>query len=143
MTSTQSDCDNPQPAQTATVFNKPGKTGIARLIAATGYSMQGLKAAWKYEEAFRLEVCAAVICIPASFWVGTSLALQLLLITSCVLVLLAELFNSAIEAAIDRMGSEKHPLSGQAKDIGSAGVFLTMTLFLVIWGLSLWHRFFH
>lgn len=119
-------------------FNKPGKKGIARLIAATGYSFKGLRAVWQHEGAFRLEASAAIICIPASFWVGSDLSHKLLLVTSCVLVLLAELFNSAIEATVDRVSHERHPLSGLAKDIGSAGVFLTMLLFLVVWGTSLW-----
>lgn len=119
-------------------FNKPGKTGVARLIAATGYSMQGFKATWRHEEAFRLEICACLFFIPASYWLGTDLTHKLLLVTSCVLVLLAELFNSAIEATVDRVSHENHPLSGLAKDIGSAGVFLTMMLFLLIWGSSLW-----
>lgn len=121
-------------------FNKPGKKGIARLIAATGYSIKGLRAVWKHEEAFRLEASAALVCIPASFWVGKDLTHQLLLVTSCVLILLAELFNSAIEATVDRVSHERHPLSGLAKDIGSAGVFLTMLLFLTVWGTSLWQK---
>lgn len=119
-------------------FNKPGKTGLARLIAATGYSMQGFKATWRHEEAFRLEICASAIFVPASFWVGENLTHKLLLVMACALVLLAELFNSAIEATIDRVSRENHPLSGLAKDIGSAGVFLTMMLFLLVWGASLW-----
>ena len=126
---------------TSAGFNKPGKTGLSRLIAATGYSLQGFKATFKHEEAFRLEVCASLFFIPASFWVGQNLAHQLLLVFSCGLVLLAELFNSAIEAIVDRVGHEIHPLSGLAKDIGSAGVFLTTLLFLLAWGLSLWQLF--
>lgn len=124
------------------MMTKPGKTGLPRLFAATRYSMQGLRAAWKYEEAFRLEATIACICIPLSFWVGQGLPHQLLLVISCGLVLLAELFNSAIEAAVDRFGSEMHPLSGQAKDIGSAGVFTSLMLFLIVWLPSLWQRFF-
>ncbi len=117
---------------------KPGKTGIARLIAATGYSIKGLKAAWQFEEAFRLEVYLTAIFIPLSFWLGTDLSHQLLLITSCALVLLAELFNSAIEAVVDRVSQQQHPLSGRAKDIGSAGVLVAMLLFILIWGSSLY-----
>ena len=123
------------------MMTKPGKTGLARLIAATGYSMQGLRAAWKYEEAFRIEATLTCTCIPLAFWVGQGLTHQLLLVISCGLVLLAELFNSAIEAAVDRFGSEMHPLSGQAKDIGSAGVFTSLMLFLIVWVPSLWQRF--
>jgi diacylglycerol kinase (ATP) len=123
------------------MMTKPGKTGLARLFAATGYSMQGFRAAWKYEEAFRIEATLACTCVPLSFWVGQGLTHQLLLVISCGLVLLAELFNSAIEAAVDRFGSEMHPLSGQAKDIGSAAVFTSLILFLIVWVPSLWQRF--
>lgn len=130
---------NSKPNDTAATLNKPGKTGFSRLIAATGYSLKGFRATFKHEEAFRLEVCASLVFIPASYWVGQSLSHQLLLVFSCALVLLAELFNSAIEAIVDRVSHEQHPLSGLAKDIGSAGVFLTMMLFLFTWGISLWH----
>jgi diacylglycerol kinase (ATP) len=123
------------------MMTKPGKTGLARLLAATGYSMKGFRAAWKYEEAFRIEATLACACIPLAFWVGSDLTHQLLLVISCGLVLLAELFNSAIEAAVDRFGSEMHPLSGQAKDIGSAAVFTALLLFLIVWAPSLWQRF--
>lgn len=123
------------------MMTKPGKTGLARLIAATGYSLQGLRAAWKHEEAFRLEATLACLCIPLAFWVGRDLTHQLLLVVVSGLVILAELFNSAIEAAVDRFGSEMHPLSGQAKDIGSAGVFTALMLFIVVWAPSLWQRF--
>ncbi len=124
-------------------LNKPGKTGLSRLIAATGYSIAGFKATWKHEEAFRMEARLCAIFIPLSFWVGQDLNHQLLLIFSCVLVLLAELFNSALEAIVDRVSKEMHPLSGQAKDIGSAGVFLTLVTFGLVWGLSLWQFFNH
>lgn len=123
------------------MMTKPGKTGIARLIAATGYSMKGFRAAWRYEEAFRIEATLAGACVPLAFWIGQGLTHQLLLVMSCAIVILAELFNSAIEAAIDRVGSEMHPLSGQAKDIGSAGVFTSLMLFLIVWLPSLWQRF--
>jgi diacylglycerol kinase (ATP) len=125
----------------STLMTKPGKTGLARLFAATGYSMQGLRAAWKYEEAFRIESTLAVLCIPLAFWVGQDLTHKLLLVVCCALVIITELINSAIEAAVDRFGSELHPLSGQAKDIGSAAVFCSLMLFLVAWVPSLWQRF--
>lgn len=123
------------------MMTKPGKSGLPRLRAALGYSMQGFRAAWKYEEAFRIEATLACACMPLAFWVGQGLTHKLLLVISCGLVLLAELFNSAIEAAIDRFGSEQHPLSGQAKDIGSAAVFTSLMLFLIVWAPSLWQRF--
>jgi diacylglycerol kinase (ATP) len=123
------------------LMTKPGKKGLARLFAATGYSMQGLRAAWRHEEAFRIEATLAVVCIPLAFVVGRGLTHQLLLVICCALVIITELINSAIEAAVDRFGSEQHPLSGQAKDIGSAAVFTSLMLFLVVWLPSLWQRF--
>jgi diacylglycerol kinase (ATP) len=123
------------------LMTKPGKPGLARLFAATGYSMQGLRAAWKHEEAFRIEATLACLCVPLAFWVGRDLTHQLLLVICCALVIITELINSAIEAAVDRFGSEQHPLSGQAKDIGSAAVFTSLALFLIAWLPSLWQRF--
>jgi diacylglycerol kinase (ATP) len=120
-------------------MNKPGKTGIARLIAATDYSIRGLKSTWQQEEGFRIEVCLAMFFIPLSFLIGQDLSHQLVLVFSCGLVLLAEIINSSIESIVDRVGTEHHPLSGQAKDMGSAAVFLTLIIFLLTWGLSLWH----
>lgn len=131
------DPSNPLP-----LMAKPGKTGLARLLAATGYSWQGLRAAWRYEEAFRIEATFACLCIPLAFWVGRDLTQQLLLVICCGLVIITELINSAIEATIDRVGSERHPLSGQAKDIGSAAVFTSLLLFVVAWVPSLWQRLF-
>ena len=121
------------------MMTKPGKTGLPRLIAAAGYSMRGLHAAWRHEEAFRLELCLALIFLPLSFFVADTLPHQLILIVSCFLIVIAELVNSAIEAVVDRVSSEIHPLSGQAKDIGSAAVFTSLLLFIVLWGLTIWH----
>jgi diacylglycerol kinase (ATP) len=103
--------------------------------------MQGLRAAWKHEEAFRIEATLALLCIPLAFWVGQDLTHQLLLVICCGLVIITELINSAIEAAVDRFGRELHPLSGQAKDIGSAAVFCSLVLFLAVWLPSLWQHF--
>jgi diacylglycerol kinase (ATP) len=120
------------------MMTKPGKTGIPRLIAAFGYSMQGLRAAWKYEEAFRIEATLAIVCVPLALLVGDGLAHKIGLLICCALVIITELLNSAIEAVVDRFGSELHPLSGQAKDIGSAAVFSSLMLFLLAWTPSLW-----
>lgn len=120
-------------------MNKPAKTGIPRLVDATRYSWLGIKAAWRDEEAFRLEIWLSLGFIPLAFWLGDSLLHQLLLLTSCALVLIAELINSAIEAVVDRIGTEHHPLSGKAKDMGSAIVFVALLLFVLIWSLSAWH----
>jgi diacylglycerol kinase (ATP) len=124
------------------MMTKPGKTGLPRLLAATRYSMQGFRAAWRHEEAFRIEAALVATCIPLAFWVGQGLTHQLLLVLSCGLIVLAELLNSAIEAVVDRFGAEQHPLSGQAKDIGSAAVFTSLMLFLITWVPSVWQRLF-
>ncbi len=109
-----------------------GKTGLRRLINATRYSAQGFKAAWKTEDAFRQESVLAVILIPVAVLLPVSLVYKLLLIGSVILVLIVEVLNSAIEAVVDRFG-EIHPLSGKAKDLGSAAVLLALTFALITW----------
>lgn len=116
---------------------KPGKTGITRIIAAGGYSWQGLTAAFKYEAAFRQELFLTIILIPVALWFGKSGTEMALLIGSLFLVLIVEVLNSAIEAVVDRFGPELHELSGRAKDTGSAAVFLALTNVVVIWLLVL------
>lgn len=120
---------------------KPGKRGLPRLLDAARYSMQGLRAAWRHEEAFRLEATLALFAIPLAFWVGQGLAHQLLLVVVSGIVIITELLNSAVEAAIDRFGGDIHPLSGRAKDIGSAAVFCSLLLFAAAWLPSLYQRF--
>ncbi len=110
-----------------------GKTGLRRLINATRYSAQGFKAAWKTEDAFRQESVLAVILIPVAVLLPVSLVYKLLLIGSIILVLIVEVLNSAIEAVVDRFGGEIHPLSGKAKDLGSAAVLLALTFALITW----------
>lgn len=122
-------------------MSKPGKTGIARVIDAFGYSMKGFAASWKYEAAFRQEVALAVILIPTAFWLAQSHIELILLISSVFWVLMAELANSSVEAVVDRTGSERHELSGRAKDIGSALVFLSLTLLVVVWAIVAINRF--
>ena len=114
-----------------------GKKGIARLIAATGYSIAGFKAAYKYEEAFRLELFSFFVLAPVALFLGESNVEKVLLLGSLVLVMVAELINSAIEAVVDRVGEEDHELAGRAKDLGSAAVLLCMLLVLFVWGLLL------
>ena len=109
------------------------KTGLPRLLAATGHSLRGYRAAWQGEAAFRQEILASVLLLPAAFWIGQTLAERLLLIGSVLLVLITELLNSAIECAIDRIGKERHELSGRAKDIGSAAVMTALILWLAVW----------
>ena len=109
------------------------KKGIVRIYQAFFYSMAGFKATWRHEEAFRQEVLLTVVMIPAALWLGNDTFEKVILIGCLLLVLLAELLNSAIEAVVDRIGSEKHELSGRAKDIGSAAVFLTLVWTAVVW----------
>ena len=112
---------------------KPGATGVTRIINATGYSMKGLKSAWINEAAFRQELILMLVLTPLAFVVGQGLTQQLLLIMVGWLVVIVEVLNSAIEAVVDRIGAEHHELSGRAKDLGSAAVFLALALNLVLW----------
>ncbi len=120
---------------------KPGETGIRRIISATGYSAKGFRAAWKHEAAFRQELVLAVLLVPVAIWLGRSIVEQAMLIGVCLLVLIVELLNSAIETAIDRIGSEQHELSGRAKDIGSAAVFVSLFLVVIVWSAIAWECF--
>lgn len=108
-----------------------------RLRLAAGYSMEGIKAALS-EAAFRLEVMVAIIAIPLAFFVAGSAVETALLIGSVLLVLIVELLNTAVEATVNRISLEIHPLSKRAKDIGSAAVFITVINALVIWFAILW-----
>lgn len=120
--------------------NKPGKTGIPRLIDATSYSWHGLIATWRNEAAFRQEVTLAIFLIPLALWLGQSGLERALLIGVTLLVMIVELLNSAVEAVVDRVGPEKHPLSKIAKDTGSAAVSLSLLLWLTTWGCILLPR---
>ena len=113
---------------------KPGATGITRIINATGYSMKGLKSAWVNEAAFRQELLLILLLMPLAFWIGDSLNEILLLVCISWLVVIVEVLNSAIEAVVDRIGSEHHELSGRAKDLGSAAVFIALALNALVWG---------
>ncbi|NVJ67106.1 MAG: diacylglycerol kinase [Gammaproteobacteria bacterium] len=120
---------------------KPGKTGLARIIDAFGYSLKGLKAAWQNEAAFRQEVLLAIILIPAAFFVGQT-AVEIILLILCVgLIFICELVNSALEAAIDRFGGEIHELSGRAKDIGSAIVLISFILTAFVWSMIIYQNY--
>ncbi|QIW15815.1 diacylglycerol kinase [Pasteurellaceae bacterium RH1A] len=109
------------------------KADFQRVIRATGYSMQGLKAAYIHEAAFRQEVWCALILVPLGLFLGDGAVEKVLLVGSVLLVLLAELLNSAVEAVVDRFGKEIHELSGRAKDIGSAAVFMAMVMCGMTW----------
>ena len=109
----------------------------SRVLKATRWSLQGLRAAWLHESSFRLEVYLLAVMGPLAFWLGRDGIERALLLGSCLLVLAMELVNSAIEAVIERFGAEQHELAGRAKDMGSAAVFVTMMNVLLVWGLVL------
>ncbi|MGX1114502.1 diacylglycerol kinase (ATP) [Pseudoalteromonas sp. MBR-15] len=112
---------------------KPNDTGLVRIIKATKYSFQGLQAAWKYEAAFRQEFILATFLIVIAFLLPVELIERILLVVAVGGVLIVELLNSAVEAAIDRIGSEYHELSGRAKDLGSAAVFISLLIAGYVW----------
>ena len=122
-------------------MGKPGATGLTRILNATGYSLKGLQAALRHESAFRQELALCVVLIPAAIWLGHDAVEWSLLVGSLLLVLIVELLNSAVEAVVDRFGDERHELSGRAKDMGSAAVFVSLVNVVVIWGLIAWGRF--
>jgi diacylglycerol kinase (ATP) len=107
--------------------------GLKRIINACFFSIAGFKAVWQHEEAFRQEMLILIVTTPLALWLGQTTVEKLLLIGSVVLVLLIELINSAIEAIVDRIGSERHELSGRAKDIGSAAVTLSLIWAAIVW----------
>lgn len=112
---------------------KSGYTGFKRIFKATGYSIQGLRAAIKYEAAVRQELVLLLVFTPIALMLDVSNVEKILLVGTLVLVLITELLNSAIESAVDRIGSEYHELSGRAKDIGSAAVFVSLCLAMFVW----------
>jgi diacylglycerol kinase (ATP) len=114
-----------------------GNGGIQRLYKATIYSMQGLRAAFRNEVAFRLEVVLSIVLVPLGLWLGDNGVERALLAGSILLVIIIELINSGIEAVVDRFGGEQHELSGIAKDMGSAAVLVTLINVFVIWCLVL------
>ena len=118
-----------------------GNTGLTRIIKAAGYSWQGLTAAYKHEAAFRQELLLAAVLIPLAIWLADNVIQMALMISSVLLVLIVEILNSAIESVVDRFGGELHDLSGRAKDMASAAVFLALIYMTVIWVLMLWQIF--
>lgn len=109
-------------------------TGLTHLINSTKYSLQGLKSAFKNETAFRHECLLAVILIPLACFLGNNKIEIILMIGSVLLVMEVELLNSAVEAVVDRIGTERHELSGRAKDQGSAAVFIALCMMALVWG---------
>jgi diacylglycerol kinase (ATP) len=118
-----------------------GHTGFDRLIRATGHSIDGLVTAYRGESAFRQEFWLAALLLPLSLWLGRDWVQVGLLAGSVVLVLIVELLNSGIEAAIDRVSFEIHDLSKRAKDLASAAVLLSLLLCAGLWAAALWQRF--
>ena len=116
-------------------------TGLTRIIKAAGYSYKGLTAAWQHEAAFRQESLAVIVAIILAIWLDVGAIARILLIGSVLLVMIVEIINSAIEAIVDRVGTDYHELSGRAKDMGSAAVSLTIILALFVWGSVLWQHF--
>ena len=114
-----------------------GQTGIKRIFNAGGYSLDGLRAAFTGEAAFRQLVLLNVILIPLSFFLQVSRVERALLIAVCLLALIVELLNSAVEAAIDRISLDRHPLSKNAKDMGSAAQFVALSMIALVWAVIL------
>jgi diacylglycerol kinase (ATP) len=114
--------------------------GVTRMFRAFGTSLRGLSGAFREEAAFRQELALALLVIPVGLWLGQDGIERALLIAPMFVVLVAELINSAIEATVDRIGLERHKLSGLAKDIGSAAVLMSLVLLAVVWLLVLWPR---
>lgn len=134
---------NPPPPQTPAADDSralKGQRGLRRVLLATGYSIDGLKAAWRHEDAFRQELILAAIMVPLALWLPLTLLERILLIAVVVLVLIVELLNTAIEAAIDRDSLEINPLGKRAKDYGSAAVMLSLLLAGGTWAAVLGSR---
>ncbi len=120
---------------------KPGHTGLKRIILAAGFSMLGLRAAWRHESAFRQECVLALVLLPCAFLLAETLTQAALLIATTGLVLVVELLNSAVEAVVDRGGHEHDELAGRAKDMGAAAVFASLVILVVTWALVAAERF--
>lgn len=127
--------NKPVPSHEESPFK--GKTGIRRLVNAFGYSMDGFKAAYRHEDAFRQEVWLSLVLIPLAFYLEAEAMHRILMVGSVLLVMIVELLNSAVEAVVDRVSIERHALAKRAKDIGSAAVLLALINLGVVWGLIL------
>ncbi|MCL8301454.1 diacylglycerol kinase [Pseudomonas mosselii] len=114
-----------------------GQTGLKRIVNAASYSLDGLRTAFKGEAAFRQLVLLNVVLVPLAFWLPVSRSERAILIAVCLLGLIVELLNSAVEAAIDRISLDRHPLSKNAKDMGSAAQLVAMSMVAVVWGVIL------
>ncbi|WP_338766042.1 diacylglycerol kinase [Massilia sp. METH4] len=117
------------------------RSGLKRILSAIHYSLDGLKTAWRYEHAFRQELVLFFFAALLALALPVSAFQKLVLVGVLVLVLIVELINSAIEAVVDRISLERHPLSKNAKDLGSAAVLLACLLAAATWGVVLFNRF--
>jgi diacylglycerol kinase (ATP) len=118
-------------------MDRPKLSGVRRLFLAFVNSWKGFKGAFKFEAAFRQEVALAVVLLPLGVWLGKSGIERALLLGSVILVLIVELLNTGIETVVDRIGYERHELSGLAKDVGSTAVLLAFALLAIVWGFIL------
>lgn len=117
------------------------KSGLVRIYKAFTYSLQGIKAAWDNEHAFRQEMALVVVGVVVALFLHVAPYEKLALICVLILILIVELINSAVEAIVDRVSLERHPLSKNAKDLGSAAVFFALLIAGMTWGVVLWHNF--
>ena len=114
-----------------------GKTGLRRILNAARYSMDGLRAAYRHEDAFRQEIWLTLVAVPLALWLGEGAIERALMIGSVLLVIVVELINSGLEATVDRISLDQHHLAKRAKDIGSAAVFVALVNAAAVWALVL------
>jgi diacylglycerol kinase (ATP) len=122
-------------------MEKGKESTIGHIGKAFIWSIAGIQKAWKNELAFRVEAIFIIIMAPLGIWLGRSAAERALLVASCLLILVVELLNSALEAVVDRIGTEHHELSGRAKDMGSAAAFISMLTAGIVWAIIIYDRF--
>ncbi len=138
----RSELTNAKNIESSQITGFKSKGGIKRIFHATRYSVQGLLAGWKYEAAFRQEVSLGTIFMISSIWLAPSLLFAVLMNASILFVWCAELFNSAIEAVADAISIEHHALLGRAKDLGSAGILISILIVILVWSGAIYARFF-
>jgi diacylglycerol kinase (ATP) len=119
-------------------YGEKGAKGLTRIYRAMIYSLEGLGSAFIHEEAFRMEVVAIVVLVPLALWMPVSWAFRSLLIAATLLVMVVELLNSSVEAVVDYISKEKHPLAKRAKDMASAAVLLSVCICGVCWLAAIW-----
>lgn len=116
-----------------------GNKGVSRIIKATGYSVDGFKAAYKYEAAFRQVFWLNLVLFIAIILIPFAISIKMILIITSFLSLIVELFNTGIEASVDHASTEQHPLAKIAKDVGSAAQFLALLLLFILWVMAFWN----